>query len=213
METAESSDNLNSPKKPSKLLLYAGFGALVLFSIVRSGSTDMNLSSNPNTINTAQTIAPANAQPSPTPTPSQVTPPSPTDDELSMRLESVTEIGSNLTTDLISIRADAWMRSAKAANPGRPQQWLHRQCTGLIDEFNALMTNQGVYDGSTANAEKVRYLAVEGTACLNAIRRIKKGLPSFVDVKGGGLSPKDFIDQARIALGQLAASEGFSNAK
>jgi hypothetical protein len=77
--------------------------------------------------------------------------------------------------------------------------------------MNSQMLTQGTYDGSTPNAARMRELTIESTACLNAIRRIKKGLPSYVELKGQGLSTRDFVDQSRIVLGQLAASEELQN--
>lgn len=208
MESTEIPGEKDTPKKSSKVLLYGGLGLLLLLSVIRVSPGQVDT---PPTVNEAavpETPATPNAQP---PTPSQVSTPSPTDDELSQRLEAIAESGNNLASDLISIRSDAWVLSARATNPGRPLQFLHKQCADLIDSMNNLMLSQGTYDGSTPNAAKMRELVVESTACLNAIRRIKKGLPRYVELKGQGLSTKDFVDQGRVLLGQLAASEGLQN--
>jgi hypothetical protein len=211
MEHAEIPIESDAPKKSSKVLLYGGLALLLLLSVVRLSPNQVDTPPALNEAAVPQSTVTPTPQPSASTPPSQVTEPSPTDDELSQRLEAVAETGNNLASDLISIRSDAWVRSARAANPGRPLQYLHKQCADLIDQMNSLMLTQGVYDGSTPNADKVRQLTIESTACLNAIRRIKKGLPSYVELKGQGLSTKDFVDQGRIVLGQLAASEELQN--
>ncbi len=209
MENTEIPPPVDTPKKSSKLLLYGGLGLLLLLSGVRLSPTPVDTPQPLNEAAAPQTSAPPTPQPSPPP--SQVTTPSPTDDELIQRLDAVAETGNNLASDLISIRSDAWVRSARATNPGRPLQYLHKQCADFADGMNSLMLSQGTYDGSTPNAAKVRELVIETTACLNAVRRIKKGLPSYFELKGQGLSTKDFVDQTRVVLGQLAASEGLQN--
>ncbi len=209
MEHAEIPTPPDTPKRPSKILLYGGLALLLLLSVVRLSPNPVDTPQPVNEAVVPQTPATPNVQPSAPP--SQVTTPSPTDDELIQRLDAVAETGNNLASDLISIRSDAWVRSARATNPGRPLQYLHKQCADLADGMNSLMLLQGTYDGSTPNAAKVRELVIETTACLNAVRRIKKGLPSYVELKGQGLSTKDFVDQTRVVLGQLAASEGLQN--
>lgn len=212
-KTPEIPTTQETPKRPSKALLYTGLSVLVLLSIIQSiprvdGNTPAPVPTDAMTTGSAELV-----QPEASPQAEAVTQSSPSDNDLAAGLAAVTEHGSHLTTDLIAIRTDAWVNSAKATAPGKPLQWLHKQCSGLVNQFNDFMVSTGAYDGSTANAEKMRFLAIETTACLNSIKRIKQGLPSYVSENGRGLVPKDFIDQSRLVLGQLAASEGISNGK
>jgi hypothetical protein len=134
---------------------------------------------------------------------------SPTEDELDKGLDELIDLGSEQLAALVGVRADAYSNAAKRSRA--PMVYFHKTCGKLIDDYAKFINQRGSYSGNAADADRARWMAVDSAACLVALRRVRKGLPNYTEETGAGLSPKEFLDRARVAVNTLGAAEQLPN--